>query len=117
MKMIDDTGSKKAFICFGDLYSGGKDKLRGFRDAAKAQEGLNGMQVGPNKLYVTFHKYRKDLVNDKMKELKIQDTLFVKNYPNQFQLQDFQGLFGQYGNVLNVNVNGRICLIKFENHN
>ena len=70
MKMVDDNGSKKAFVCFGDAYSGGQDKLRGFRDAAKALEGLNGMQVGPNKLYVGYHKYRKDLVNDKMNQLR-----------------------------------------------
>ena len=80
MKMIVDNGSQKAFVSYGDLYSGGQDKLRGFRDAAKAQEGLNGMQVGANKLYVSFHKSRKVLV-DKISESN-RDSLFVKNYPN-----------------------------------
>ena len=36
MKMIENNGTKKAFVSFGDLYSNGKDKLRRFRDADKA---------------------------------------------------------------------------------
>lgn len=42
MKMNENNGRKTAFVCYGDSYAGGQDKLRGFRDAAKAQEALDG---------------------------------------------------------------------------
>ena len=53
--MNENNAKKTAFVCFGDLYSGGEDKMRGFKDAAKAKEALNGYQCGQNKLYVNFH--------------------------------------------------------------
>ena len=59
--MNENNGKKTAFVCYGDLYSGGEDKLRGFKDAAKAQKALDGYQCGPNKLYVTFFKNKREL--------------------------------------------------------
>ena len=43
MKMIENNGWKTAFVSYGNAYSGGQDKLRGFKDAAKAQAALNGL--------------------------------------------------------------------------
>lgn len=61
MKMIENNGIKTAFVCFGDLYSGGADKLRGFKDAARAQAALNNFQCGYGRLYVNFKKSKLEL--------------------------------------------------------
>ena len=60
--MIENNGNKTAFVCFGNEYSGGMDKLRGNKDALRAQAALNNFQCGYGRLlFVNFKKSKMEL--------------------------------------------------------
>lgn len=135
-EQIDNKALHDTFAAFGNVLSckvatdeHGRSKGYGFvhyetnEAADNAIKAVNGMLLNDKKVYVGHHISRKER-QSKIEEMKAQYTnLYVKNLDPETSQEEFEKLFGEFGNVtsaiIQIDEDGRskgFGFVNFETH-